>query len=385
MPISKKKAKHVKELFDLGGYDLLEKQLGLKKKSTIRRYLRFANHYERIGEETDNANVDLKDVKHGWLKTSDSSLFFVNKEFEEQTFDEKKIDWNKIIEPLNLSCSDDVLLITDGLFDRFVYADVHVGMNPNPDGFSLYGGKWGEDELFDALKQTISHIKFNRMSSEIVVDDLGDLMDGWDAKTVRREHELPQNMDNQKAFDVALRFKWQMFMELAKMYEKITLNNMCIDNHSGSFGYVVNSAFKTMVDSLGNENYTVNNYRRFINHYSVGNHTFIISHGKDDKNLKFGFKPKLDKVGMEKIDNYIDAHFLLQPDVKIEFSKGDSHQLLFDWSTSDRFNYFNYPAFSPSSSWIQVNFKRGKSGFVFFNYLKNGECNILPKFFKWKE
>lgn len=386
MPISKKRAKRIKELYDVGGYDLVGKEEKLTNKETIRRYLRRANHFERIGDETDSAGVDLKDVKHGWLKTKDTSLFFKNKKFEEQSFDAEKIDWAKIIEPLNLNVENGCGVSREsGDFDRLVYTDTHIGMEPNPDGYSLYGGKWGEEELFARLEKTIQHVIDNKNSDFLIVEDLGDLMDGWDGETARKGHDLPQNMDNQKAFDVALKFKWQMFAELSKVYSKILFNNICTDNHSAAYGYVVNSAFKTMVDSIGNKNYTVNNHRKFLVHHKVGNKIFILSHGKDDKNLKFGFKPKLDARGAEKIDSYIDTHYLLQPNVEIEFSKGDSHQLLFDWSSSDRFNYFNYMAFSPSSSWIQVNFKKGKSGVSFFNYMNDGSSVFVPLFFKWEE
>ena len=112
---------------------------------------------------------------------------------------------------------------------------------------------------------------------------------------------------------------------------------------------------------------------------------FIITHGKDSKHLKFGFKPHLDGKQVEKIDNYIDTHYLLEKDVRIEFSKGDSHQLLFDHSTSDRFEYFNYMALSPSSNWIQTNFKKGKSGFTFFNYHDTFDYTTKHVFFKWKQ
>jgi hypothetical protein len=126
----------------------------------------------------------------------------------------------------------------------------------------------------------------------------------------------------------------------------------------------------------------VHNFRKFIESYSVGNYTFILTHGKDSKNLRFGFKPFLDAVQKEKISNYIDINGLHQPNVKIEFSKGDSHSWLFDGSSSDRFNYFNYPAFSPSSEWVQTNFKRGRSGCMFFNYREDG-FNINPLMFDW--
>lgn len=385
MPISKIRAELIKSLYESGGYDLVAEKEGITNKNTVRRYLRRANFFERLGDESDAANVDIKNVKHMWIKTEDSSIFATNPNYEEVVFDPEKIDWKSIISGLNLIEDKREYPVRIGSFDRVVYTDTHIGMEPNPDGFSLYGGKWGEDELFNRLSDTIGHVSRHQKSNRLVIDDLGDLMDGWDAKTVRREHDLPQNMDNQKAFDVGLRFKWQMFIELSKIYEEIMFNNICMDNHSGSFGYVVNSAFKTMVDSLGNKNYKVNNYRKFIDHYSIGNNVFIISHGKDDKNLKFGFKPKLDARGLEKIDSYIDTYYLLQPNVKIEFSKGDSHQLLFDWSSSDRFNYFNYMAFSPSSSWVQTNFKRGKSGVSMFNYDNEGNSVFIPLFFKWED
>ena len=128
----------------------------------------------------------------------------------------------------------------------------------------------------------------------------------------------------------------------------------------------------------------VENIRQFIDHYKVGKYTFIICHGKDSKNLKFGFKAMLDKAGQEKIDDYIKEHFLYTEDSVIEFSKGDSHQYVFDNSTSQTFNYYSYPAFSPSSDWVQSNFKKGKSGLVMFNYF---EDNKIQKelYFKWKK
>jgi hypothetical protein len=114
----------------------------------------------------------------------------------------------------------------------------------------------------------------------------------------------------------------------------------------------------------------------------MGDHCFIITHGKDDKNLKFGFKPMLDPRTSEKISQYIRHNNLLNECKYIEFSKGDSHQCLFDMCTSDEFDYFNFPAFSPSSQWVQTNFKKGRSGFVMQNVdMHSDRKNIKPFFF----
>ena len=271
--------------------------------------------------------------------------------------------------------------INSNKVDRLIYTDVHIGMTPNENGFSLYGGVWNEVELNNSLAEMVTFIIAEQNSNTLIVDDLGDYLDGWNGETVRKGHSLPQNMDNQQMFDVGLRFKVKMIDELVHFYKTIVINNICEDNHAGAFGYVVNSAFKQIVE-LKYKNVTVNNHRKFINHYFYGKHCFIISHGKDSKNLKFGFKPQLDARQIEKIDQYLKQNGIYKTADFIEFSKGDSHQMLFDYCTSDDFDYMNYPALSPSSEWVQTNFKKGRSGFVFQNF--NPETNykvIRPYFF----
>jgi hypothetical protein len=266
-----------------------------------------------------------------------------------------------------------------------VYTDVHLAMNPNPDGYSLYGGKWDEEEVDLRLAKMVNHTLSKQDSNILYLDELGDFMDGWNGQTTRGGHDLPQNMDNQKAFDVGFRFKIRLIDALMKNYDKIVCHNVCNDNHAGAFGYVVNSAFKTYIELKYADNVEVINQRKFIDHYTVGKYTFILTHGKDAKDLKFGFKPHLDDKQSNKIKGYIDEHFLYTKDSIIEFSKGDSHQYLFDNSSSDSFNYYNYPALSPSSSWVQTNFKKGLSGFVQFSYYEDDTRAINECLFKWKK
>lgn len=247
--------------------------------------------------------------------------------------------------------------------DRLVYTDAHIGMATNQDGFALYPVEWNEKEINNRLIKCCDFIITNRKGSTLIIDDLGDFVDGYDAETVRKGHKLPQNMDNQQMFDQGVLFKVGMIDRLISHYDKITVNNICEDNHAGSFGYIVNSAFKMIVESKY-ENVSVTNYRRFINHYFVDDFCFMISHGKDSKDLKFGFKPHLDAIGSGKIDQYCKQYGLYKEAEHFEFSKGDSHQALYDSATSDDFDYFNYPAFSPSSQWVQVGFQKGRSGFV---------------------
>jgi hypothetical protein len=263
-------------------------------------------------------------------------------------------------------------------FDTATISDVHVGMETNPDNNSMYAVKWDREEVLiygeDFVKTTIEE----KESPSLVVDELGDFLDGFNAQTTRGGHALPQNMTNEESFDCALELKMLIVDGLVGHYESITFNNICNDNHAGSFGYFVNQAFKNIV----NEKYPhikVVNHRKFINHYFVGNICFLITHGKDDKSLKFGFKPQLDSKGVEKIDQYCKQEGIYKNSDLIIFKKGDSHQALFDMCTSDDFYYFNYPALSPSSQWVQTNFKKGRRGFVNESF-KGLKHYLKPKF-----
>lgn len=261
-------------------------------------------------------------------------------------------------------------------FDRLVYTDVHIGMTPNKDGFALYDLKWNEAEILQACKEMALAVIDNKKSSVLYIDELGDFLDGWDGETTRKGHKLPQNMDNQKAFDVAVKFKVYLVDELINYYDEIKLNNICEDNHAGAFGYVVNSAVKQILEQKY-KNVYVNNMRKFINHYFVGKHCFILTHGKDSKNLKFGFKPQLDPKQSEKIDQYCKENGIYKQAEFIEFCKGDSHQAIYDYSTSNDFKYNNYPAFSPASEWVMTNFKKSRQGFVFETIEYNTEVKHI--------
>ena len=245
----------------------------------------------------------------------------------------------------------------------------------------MYAEKWDKETILQSMCKMVSKVLEKKASDTLIIDELGDFLDGFNGYTTRGGHKLPQNMTNEQAFDLALEFKISIIKSLRKKYKEIRVNNICNDNHAGSFGYFVNSAFKNFCDNKYN-NVEVVNHRQFINHYFVNDICFIISHGKDEDTLKFGFKVQLDSKGIEKIDQYCKQNDIYKKAKKIVFKKGDSHQALFDLCTSDDFYYFNYPALSPSSQWVQNNFKKGRRGFVLENW-NNTEVSFLflPIFF----
>lgn len=266
-----------------------------------------------------------------------------------------------------------------------VYTDVHTAMETDATGYGLYGGVWNAVEQHKRKSRIIKEVKKviakKGKPSSIHVFDLGDFMDGWDGLTVRGGHTLPQNMDNEKAFDTAFDWKISLGQNLETTGVKVHHHNVCNDNHSGSFGYVVNKAVKIPIESTC-KNTKWHIYRVFISHVKVGKHCFIFTHGKDAKHKKFGFKKDLTQEAIDKIQEYIDFHHL--HDYYITFMKGDTHLECFD-SSHPKINYFNYPALSPASEWVQTNFSRGRSGFVINTYSgSKEEIDTIPHRFSWK-
>jgi hypothetical protein len=343
------------------------------------------NRFYTIEEYCDVYGLDKNSVKSSKLVSHNASHMVYNIAFftddEEAVLEvDNHLDEiiQKYIEPIKVGTKVEVK--NTDYFDRLVYTDTHIAMNvQGKDGDPLYDGKWDKEEVLNRLNKMITHIKTFKTSNTLIIDDLGDMMDGMGGQTTRKGHELPQNMNDKEAFDLALQFKISLVDSLVEDFDTIICNNITNDNHSGVFSYFVSSAVKGILEQRYPDKVKVNSIKRFMHHYSVGNHTFVICHGKDIGEQRFGFKPKLDAIQAEKIDQYCKEHKLYNGNY-LEFSKGDSHQAIYDDTTSNDFSYYNYPAFSPPSNWVGTNFKKSRSGFNFFNIKKEENLKISIPF-----
>ena len=323
--------------------------------------------YRAIKNQANNLGLDDKDVKHGWLKNKDASLFFKNPNFGNE-FDVNKVDFEKLFTDVpKLEVTKVKKKDYKSEFDKLVFTDVHVGMDASDKGRNMYDTEWNKTILFYRLTEMVNFTIAKQESKVLYISDLGDFLDGFNGNTTRGGHSLPQNMSNQEAFDVGFMFKVRLLEALAPHYELIVMRNVCNDNHAGDFAYFVNQAVKSYINTQL-KNVQIINQTSFIDWELVGNYCFVSTHGKDTHNLKHSFKAKIDPNQVNKIVGYLNQQQLLNKGYEIIFEKGDSHLYLFDSATSDVFKYYNYPAFSPSSNWVATNFQLGRSGFVHFNY-----------------
>jgi hypothetical protein len=245
-------------------------------------------------------------------------------------------------------------------------SDMHIGLDPNPGGRALFGYEYSAEIFRGNLDKVYSSIikEYNRYGKFdlLVLDDLGDGLDGWNGMTTRGGHSLPQNMDNVTCFKTYVFGKLDLIERLyeANIANKIYVRNVSNCNHSGDFGYTANVAIQMIIERTY-EKEAVEFYilEKFMEHFEYGSHTFILTHGKDREYMKQGLPYKLDNKAIKFISDYIEHYNITSKYIHIE--KGDLHQIGYD--RTKRFDYRNFMSFAPPSAWSQNNFGDSYSGY----------------------
>ena len=96
-----------------------------------------------------------------------------------------------------------------------------------------------------------------------------------------------------------------------------------------------------------------------MEHFTYGNHTFILTHGKDSKYMNRGLPFELNPTAINFINDYIEHYEIKTKYIHLE--KGDLHRV--GYSRTKKFDYRNYMSFAPPSAWVQHNFGDCYSGY----------------------
>ena len=121
-------------------------------------------------------------------------------------------------------------------------SDIHVGAKCNTG--SLYDNNWNEEELERRLDKIIDLIGYSFGTLDtIVLNMLGDYLDGMDNQTARRDHFMPQNMDNREQFNVFIRQMLGFIGQLSNYCSRIIIKSFPIFNllYSKSIMDIINS------------------------------------------------------------------------------------------------------------------------------------------------
>ena len=122
----------------------------------------------------------------------------------------------KHIKPVDTS--NNVKIECENDFDMLTYSDVHIGMETNPDNKAMYSVEWNRESALRDCHRMIQSTIDNQSTNTLVIDELGDFLDGYNQQTTRGGHALPQNMSNEEAFDVALEFKMAIVDSLSLIH-----------------------------------------------------------------------------------------------------------------------------------------------------------------------
>lgn len=271
-----------------------------------------------------------------------------------------KTNFKDVIEPIKIDIKEQ-----DNRKALFIYtSDKHVGAKTSED--SLYKNDYNADIFKERLLHVLQTIhkchKLHGLFDALYIIDLGDSLDGYNAQTTRGGHSLPQNLNNNQQLDTYFEAHKELFDSIVHMNvaTKIHFIACTDDNHSGSSGYAANR----LVNIYLNCKYPdiqCNLITKFIDHIQYGQHTFIYTHGKDGKDMKFGFPLRLNDKTEKYINTYIHQNRIQTPNIHVV--KGDLHQA--NEENSEIFRYKNILSMYGSSKWIMTNFGTNRAGYAY--------------------
>ena len=254
---------------------------------------------------------------------------------------------------------------TNGENALIVYlSDMHVGAQTKSD--SIYENNYDSEVFNSRLRATCDEIThqyeiFGRFD-KLIICNLGDSLDGYNAETTRGGHKLPQNMDNKEQFNVYVNGMLRFFETVHSIDVANTIEYMCVgdSNHDGDFGWAANKT----IEAYLNVKYPGMNARvfgKFIEFFKYGIHTFVLTHGKDKEDKAYGFPLTLN----DKTEVYINE-YLHNNNINSDFThviSGDLHQTSIGYAK--RFRYKKVSSLYGSSKWIHTNFGNTKAAVDF--------------------
>lgn len=278
--------------------------------------------------------------------------------------------------------------VTNKLMLRVIITDAHVGLKCDMEDtlFSFeYNGELFRKWLEKTLDWIIQKHKLYWTFDELRLDDLWDSLDGYDWLTTRGWHKLDQNMSNREAYRTFVHWKLWLIEEIIKLWiaNKIVIHNVCNDNHSGDFGYVANYSIYLAASRIyGEDKIQFHQIIRPIEHFKYGEHTFMLLHWKDIKQMKYPFPYKLNDKTIININKYMDFYGIENAYV----DKWDTHLEWFD-ASQPNFIYRNYPPFSPPSAYIQVNYGYSRSAAIIelYNHDMRGRMDYTPIYLHYEK
>lgn len=333
---------------------------------TVRQQLKIQNSYKEQVEAIGLPENQVEWARFWGNKDKSNWTIHYNKKNKdtqdsiEEQLESIRASFKDVIQPVKIEVKE-----KDNRKALFVYtSDKHVGAKTSSD--SLYSNEYNaevfKERLFHVLETIQEQYRLHGTFDALYVIDLGDSLDGYNAQTTRGGHILPQNLNNNQQLDTYFEAHKELFDTIVHMNVATRLHFIActVDNHSGSFGYAANRLLQVYLNCKYPD-IQCNLFTKFIDHIQYGQHTFMFTHGKDDKDMKFGFALRLNEKTEKYINTYIHQHRIQTPNIHV--IKGDLHQA--NEENSEIFRYKNILSMYGSSKWIMTNFGTNRAGYAY--------------------
>ena len=337
------------------------------------------NEYDEFISSLDIDKKNIKSTKFWQTQSGEPRFSVVTEEQKKEDLLNKYLEaFKKHVEVNVTPYINTNLLVGHYKGALLVYmSDKHVGLAV-PET-AMYKNNYGPKEFEKRMKMTLNLILYqaNRFGKfeKIIICDLGDGLDGFQKKTTRGGHSLPQNLTDEQAFDVYAKNHIRFFDSLVEyeIAENIEFVYITDDNHSGSFGYFANRAVEIYLNAR-HPSIKVTVADKFVNSIIYKNHCFMLCHGKDREDRKNGLPLTLDEKTDNYIRNYIEEVEITSPNK--HFIKGDLHQA--SSQLGPKFRYRNVLSMSGASKWIMNNFFNNTPAGISMDIVDNMTDHVYP-------
>lgn len=253
-------------------------------------------------------------------------------------------------------------------------SDMHIGSKCESN--TLYPNKWDKEELERRLEVLGDKLYEMGHFDTLILNMLGDNLDGMDNQTARRDHIMPQNMDNMEQVSTFIEVMTKFILRIRNFANHIKIYSVKEGNHDGIVGYVSSLALINIIQNVAPE-IECQLFKDFIGSYIFKDHKYLLCHGKDSKFMKRGFPLNLDEKSKVIIYEWLEANNIHGDN--IHFIKGDLHSNALN--SCLRFDYRNVLSLYGASDYSNYNFSRNSYGVSYdFFYGNNRTIGTFENF-----
>lgn len=237
-------------------------------------------------------------------------------------------------------------------------SDMHIGADVS--SYSIYSNDFHLktiNERMNLVYNRILDLATLTLATNVVICNIGDSLDGYNGETTRGGHLLPQNMNNKDQYKNYLQVMLNLFSNLSTCGKFNKIKYFCVEsgNHDGDFGWMVNKSLEGCLSYL-NPEIDVKIFEKFIDNFVIDNTTYVLCHGKDQKDMFKNLPLTLNEKTENQINEYLDYNNITG---NVKFIKGDLHQSATTFGK--KFEYRSVGSFFGSSEWIHKNFGNTKA------------------------